>query len=111
MSALIGAVATFLLIGLASIVVGQAVACLASGTRRELPAVASRPAPAFGLAALLVVAGLTIRLPGHATTAAIALLLLTVAAAVYLRDRSAGVGSAPGERPAIGSMARPYFDR
>jgi len=92
---LIGAVATFLLIGLASIVVGQAVACLASGTRRELPAVASRPAPAFGLAALLVVAGLTIRLPGHATTAAIALLLLTVAAAVYLRDRSAGVGSAP----------------
>lgn len=94
MSSLIGAIATLLLIGLASIVVGQAIACLASGARRERPAVGSGLAPAFGLAALLVVAGLTIRLPGRAITAAIALLLLTVAAAVYLRGRVARPGFA-----------------
>lgn len=80
---MIGALAALILIGLGSRVVGQALACLAAGSSRERPAAVSWLAPAYGLAALLVVAGLAIRLPGHAVTAAVALSVIVLASAAY----------------------------
>lgn len=91
-AAVAGAVATLVLVLGASLVVGQALASLAAGATRERPQPFSWLAPAYGLAAILVVAGITIRLPGHAVTAAVALGAVIVAAAVHLRGRVSGVG-------------------
>ena len=67
----------------------------------------SRPAPlagAVGFAALTIACPLLIRLPGRATTAAIIVLVVLVAAAVRLRDRID-----VSERP--GGVAATYRDR
>ncbi|MSO42415.1 MAG: hypothetical protein EXQ70_11080 [Solirubrobacterales bacterium] len=66
------------LIVAASLAAGQAI-LLACGYRRP-----SAVAPATGLAALLVLCGITIKLPGHGVTAAIACGILVAAAAWYL---------------------------
>ncbi len=87
-----GAVASLVLVLGASVLVGQALASLAAGATRGRPQPLSWLAPAFGLAALLVVAGITIRLPGHAVTAAIALGVVVIASGVVLRGRVTGLG-------------------
>jgi len=89
----IGALASLLLIGGASLLVGAALAALAEGARRERPTRASWLAPAYGIAALLVLGGIAVRLPGHAVTAAVVLAAATLAALAYLRGRIAGIGA------------------
>lgn len=91
-----GALATFALVLAAALITGQALVALAAGATRERPAQLSWPAPAYGLAALLVIAGVAIRLPGHAVTAAVALGLAVIAALVFLRGRVGGLGAAAG---------------
>lgn len=71
---------------LASILLGRALAILSGGLRLA--------APAFGMAVLIIVADVAIRLPGTATTATILLLLLLVGAAVLV------IRSKPG-RPSL----------
>ncbi len=88
------ALVSLLLVLGASLVVGLALAALAAGARRGDPATASWTAPAVGLAALLVVGGIAIRLPGHGVTAAIALGILVIASAAYLPGRVRGAGEA-----------------
>ena len=68
---------------------------IACGRRRW-----SRLAPAVGLAALCPLAWWTVRLPGEATTAAIALGLVTAACAVVVVARVEGLRAALGQRPA-----------
>ncbi len=87
---MIGAYATLLFVLAAALLLGQALAVFAAGADRERPLRFSWLAPAYGLGLLLVVAGIAIRLPGHATTAAVALGLVTVGATVYLRGRVGG---------------------
>lgn len=89
-----GALATLVLVLGAALIVGQALAALAAGATRERPAPISPLAPAYGLAALLVLAGISIRLPGHATTAALVLAVAVVVAAVHLIGRIRGLGQA-----------------
>ncbi|HET6831580.1 MAG TPA: hypothetical protein VFH44_09560 [Solirubrobacterales bacterium] len=84
---MIGAAASLLIVLVLALILGQALAALAAGAGRERPLPPTPLAPAYGIAAMLLVAGIAIRLPGHATTAAIALALAAVAAAVYLRGR------------------------
>lgn len=91
---MIGALVSLVLVGAASLIVGQAIAALASGATAAHPAPVSWLAPAFGFGALLVLGGVAVRLPGHATTAALALALATLAAAVYLGGRLSGIGAA-----------------
>ncbi len=99
-----GAVASLVLVLGASVLVGQALASLAAGATHGRPQPLSWLAPAFGLAALLVVAGITIRLPGHAVTAAIALGVVVIASGVVLRGRVTGLGE--GARPRRSRAAR-----
>ena len=89
-----GALASLLLTLAGSLIVGQALAALAAGARRELLVGVSWLAPAYGLAALLVLAGVAIRLPGHAATAFVVLALAVIASAAYLRGRVSGLGEA-----------------
>ncbi len=93
-----GALATLVLVLGAALIAGQALAALAAGASRESPARISPLAPAYGLGALLVLAGVSIRLPGHATTAAIVLAVAVIVAAIYLRGRVRGLAEA-GEPP------------
>ena len=85
---MIGALVSLALIAGGAIVVGQALAAIAAGARRGSPLAPDPMAPALGLAAMLVVAGVAIRLPGHAVTAAVALGVLVLAAAVLLPGRT-----------------------
>ncbi|MFN8114381.1 MAG: hypothetical protein U0R51_14425 [Solirubrobacterales bacterium] len=87
---MIAAYATLAFVLLAALLTGQALAAFAVGADRSQRLAFSWLAPAYGLAVLLVVAGIAIRLPGHATTAAIVLALVTVAAAVWSWPRSGG---------------------
>jgi hypothetical protein len=91
---MIGALVSFLLVGGASLLVGQALAALASGGTRAAPVAFSWVAPALGLATLLVLGGIAIRLPGHAVTAAVILAIAIVVAAVWVRGRVSGLGEA-----------------
>ena len=91
---MIGAGASLLIVLVLALVLGQALAVLTAGADRERPLPPSPLAPAYGLAALLVVAGIAIRLPGHATTAAIALAAAAIVAAAYLRGRVRGLREA-----------------
>ena len=75
---MIGAYATVAVVCVAAVVAGQAV--LSVGGRRDF----SWTAAPVGMAALLVVAGVAIKLPGHANAAAIALAALTGVALVWL---------------------------
>lgn len=87
---MIAAYATLAFVLVAALFTGQALAAFAAGATREHRLAFSWLAPAYGLAVLLVAAGIAIRLPGHATTAAIVLGALTVAAAVWSWPRSGG---------------------
>lgn len=91
---MIGAGVSLLIVFVLALVLGQALAVLAAGAGRERPLPPSPLAPAYGLAVLLLVAGIVIRLPGHATTAAIALAAAAIAAGAYLRGRVSGLGEA-----------------
>lgn len=91
---MIGASVTLLLLLVGALVTGQALAAFAAGARRGDPLRFSWLAPAYGLAVLLVVAGVAIRLPGHATTSAAVLAVVTLASAWYLRGRTAGAAGA-----------------
>jgi len=87
---MIGTYATAALICAASLLVGRAIMALAGdgGSRAWL-------APAVGFGAVLTVTGFLARAPGHATSAALGLVLLIVAAALLLwrrPERHAGVG-------------------
>ncbi|MEZ5155447.1 MAG: hypothetical protein R2718_04975 [Solirubrobacterales bacterium] len=86
---MIAAYATLLVVLLGALIVGQALAVLGAGADRERPLGFSWLAPAYGLAAMLVLAGVAIRLPGHAATAAVALAALIVVAALFARGRVA----------------------
>jgi hypothetical protein len=91
---LIGACVSLVLILASALLIGQALAGFAGGASRQRPAAASWLAPAYGIAALLVLGGVAIRLPGHATTAAVVLVIATVLAAGYLWRRVSGLGPA-----------------
>jgi len=91
---LIGAYASLLLILGAALLVGQALVALACGASRERRVEVSWVAPPVGLAALLVLAGIAIRLPGHGVAAAVALAVAAVVALDYLRGRVSGLGLA-----------------
>ena len=99
---MIGAYGTLILVGGASLLIGQALAVLAAGGGRGARVAVSWIAPAYGIAALLVLAGIAIRLPGHAITAAVVLAIAMIAAAVYLPGRVEGIGAAlPMSAPVI----------
>lgn len=85
-----GALATLVLVLAGALITGQALAALQAGASRERPVAVSWLAPAFGLAALLVLAGIAVRLPGRAVTAAVVLGTAVVAALIYLRGRVCG---------------------
>ena len=89
-----GALATLVLVLAAALITGQALAALQAGASRERPAAVSWLAPAYGLAALLVIAGVAVRLPGRAVTAAALLAVAVVAALIHLRGRVSGFGDA-----------------
>src|SRR5689334_5065461 len=76
---MIGTYASAALICAASLLVGRAILGLGSGgdSRRWL-------APAVGFGAVLTVTGVLARAPGHATTAALGLVALVIAAGALL---------------------------
>ena len=96
---MIGTYGSFLLILGAAALVGQAI-MIACGRRRW-----SHLAPAVGLAALCPLAWWTVRLPGEATTAAIALGLVTAACAVVVVARVEGLRTALGSDLSVGLAA------
>ena len=91
---MIGALASLLIVLAASLLVGQALAGIAAGATRERPAELSWMAPAFGIAALVVICGVAVRLPGHGITATVALLAAALAGALFCFRRTSGVGEA-----------------
>jgi hypothetical protein len=92
---MIGTYASAALICAASLLVGRAILGFAGchGPRRWL-------APAIGFAALVTVAGFLARWPGHATTAALGLLAVLVAAGLSLWRR----GERPTGAPRLGLL-------
>jgi hypothetical protein len=84
----IGALVAAALVVAAAVLVGQAVLAIAG--RREW----SWLAPGVGVAALLVIGSMTVRLPGRSVTAAVALAVAALASIVYLRGRVSGTGAA-----------------
>src|ERR1051325_4202282 len=93
---MIGTYASAALICAASLLVGRAVLALAGGGdgRRWL-------APAIGFAAVLTVAGVLARAPGHATSAALGVVALVVASVLLLWWRSRDAGLGPGLREGL----------
>ncbi len=87
---MLGAYASVAVLIAASVVAGQAILSLCG--RREF----SWLAGPVGLAAILVVAGIAIKLPGHGTAVAIALAALS---ATLTGDPGAGSGERPGADP------------
>jgi len=79
-----GTYAAVLAICAASLAIGQAAIVLCGGRSW------SWPAPAVGLALLCAVCWATVRLPGDGVISAIAVLVLTVAAIIYLSSRVEG---------------------
>lgn len=96
---MIGAYATAAVIIAASVAIGQAVFVLAG--RRAFTWLS---AP-VGLAALLTVSGITIKLPGHSTATAIALAVVIAASAVVLLTSGRGGGGIPNHGPARATTA------
>jgi hypothetical protein len=96
----IGTYAAALAVCVASLAVGQAALSLC-GARRW-----SWLAPAVGLALLCATCWATVRLPGEGLVSALAVLALTIAAAVRLRGRTEGGGEAlrVGAPVAIGAL-------
>ncbi len=97
---MLAAYLTGALICLAALAAGQAAMALC-GRREPSPL-----APAVGLSLLLIVANLAIQLPGRATTAAIALGILLIAALVVL-GRRAGGGPSKGSLSEAATRAAP----
>ena len=91
---MIGACVSLILILASALLIGQALAAFAGGATRRRPVAVSWLAPAYGIAALLVLGGIAVRLPGHAVTAAVVLVVATVLAAGYLWRRVGGLGPA-----------------
>ncbi len=85
---MIGTYAAVLAVCAASLAIGQAAIALC-GMRRW-----SWLAPAVGLALLCAICWGTVRLPGHGSISAAAVLLLTVGSVVYLWRRVEGIGEA-----------------
>lgn len=72
----------------ASLAIGQAAVALCGGRRW------SRLSPAIGLGLLCAICWATVRLPGHGIVSAIVVLVLTVAAALFLWRQGEGGGEA-----------------
>ncbi|HEX6455098.1 MAG TPA: hypothetical protein VF009_01100 [Solirubrobacterales bacterium] len=85
---MIGTYAAVAAVCLSSLAIGQAAVLLCGGRRW------SWLAPAVGLALVCAVCWGTVRLPGDGTVSAVAVLVLTVAAVVYLWGRVEGAGEA-----------------
>lgn len=85
---MIGTYAAVLAVCAASLAIGQAAIALCGGRRW------SWLAPAVGLALLCAICWATVRLPGHGTASAVVVLVLTAAAAIYLRGRVEDGGGA-----------------
>lgn len=85
---MIGTYAAVVAVCAASLAIGQAAIALC-GLRRW-----SWLAPAVGLALLCAVCWGTVRLSGHGVVSAAAVLVLTIASALFLRDRTEGAGTA-----------------
>jgi hypothetical protein len=105
---MLGTYACLLLVLGAAALVGQAI--LVACGRHEW----SRLAPAVGLAALCPLAWWTIRLPGDASTAMVALGLVVVLAAAYVFDRVVGLRRAlrrgiPIELAAVALASLPFI--
>jgi hypothetical protein len=84
----IGTYAAVLAICAAALAIGQATIVLCGGRRW------SWLAPAVGLALLFAICWATVRMPGHGTVSAIAVLVLTGGAVLYLRGRVEDGGEA-----------------
>ncbi len=97
---MIGTYAAVVAICVASLAIGQAAIALC-GARRW-----SWLAPAVGLALVCAVCWGTVRLPGDGVVSAVAVLVLTIAAVVYLRGRvdRAGEALAAGWPVALGAL-------
>ncbi|HKJ34955.1 MAG TPA: hypothetical protein VKA36_00170 [Solirubrobacterales bacterium] len=91
---MLAAFASLLILLLFAFAIGQALISVSLGVRRGGPIAPSWLAPVVGLAAMLVLAGVTARLPGHGWTAAIALLVAAGASAWWLRGRLKQLGAA-----------------
>ena len=99
---MIGAYASVAVVCVASVVVGQAILALAGRRHRNWLA------GGVGLAALLVVAGIAVKLPGHGTAVAVALAATLVVSAAFLlvrRPPSAATTGRAGNRRVGGLVA------
>ncbi len=85
---MIGTYAVVLAVCAASLAIGQAAIALC-GSRRW-----SWLSPAVGMALLCAICWGTVRMPGHGTISAVAVLVLVAAAVFFLRGRVEGVGEA-----------------
>ena len=92
---MIGAYATVAVVCVAAIAVGQAILSVAG--RRGF----SWLSAPVGLAALLVLAGIAIKLPGHGTAVAVALLVAVGLAAAWLYLSGGAIGFAAGDGAAV----------
>ncbi|HEY5052771.1 MAG TPA: hypothetical protein VII45_05120 [Solirubrobacterales bacterium] len=104
---MIGTYAAVLAVCVASPAVGQGAIALC-GARRW-----SWLSPAVGLALLCAICWGTVRLPGDGVISAIAVLVLTLAAVLFLRGRAEGVGAAlragaPVALLALGAASLPF---
>jgi len=88
----IAAYASLLVIVVAAALIGQALVSVSRGVRPDAPIGFQWIAPAVGLGAMLVLAGVAARLPGHGWTALAALLGAGAVSAWYLRRRIRGLG-------------------
>ena len=91
---MIGAYASLLAVLVGAAVIGQALLSISLGVRRGDPVRFLWLAPAVGIAAMLVLAGVTARLPGHGWSALAALAATALAAIWWLRGRITGLGDA-----------------
>ena len=102
---MIGAYATVAVVCAAAVIVGQAI--LSLGGRRDFSWIC---AP-VGLAALLVVAGIAIKLPARSTDVAIALAVLTGLSLVWLWLSGGALGFVRSLRPRCQQRRSPCWAR
>jgi hypothetical protein len=89
---MIAAYASVLILLIAATAIGQALVAISRGARRDDPVPFSWLAPAVGIGAMLVLAGVAARLPGRGWTALAVLAVALLGAVVYLRGRVASAG-------------------